>query len=372
MRSFSILLITFAIFSFLSGCSNKTELDFINLKSSFKVKFKEKDYSVGDTIFGYKDYTYLIVGDFDSPLLLGVPHDGANYGDPLMPESGTTGRDISTLPLAIGIAELFEQDTQLKPWVLVNTISRKVVDPNTYPQDALTRYTNADAYETYESYHELINFARTQISNNQIGGNGALFIDIHGHAHKYYNGHKEPYVSVLSGNLILDAFIFQNDIGYGLSNYSLEQSDNYIDQIADSSSIAYLAYSHPNVPFSQIIRGTNSFGGMLASENVVSIPSHHNPILERNYVLFGGTNSTPARRPYFNGGFVIRKYGTAKKGSATGFNDNVIAIQVETPGINVRNNATIRLRSTHQFKRAIINYLNYWMGYNFNNSPYPY
>lgn len=372
MRISSILLIITAIFSFVNGCSDKTELEYADIKKSFKVKFNNKYYSVGDTIFGYNGYTYLIVGDYNSPLLIGVPHDGINYGDPSMPESGTTGRDISTLPLSIGIAVLFEQDTQLKPWVLVNTINRKVVDPNTYPEDAVSRYTNVDAFETYESYHELINLARTQISNNQMGGKGALFLDIHGHAHKYYNGHKEPYVSVLSGNFILDAFIFQNDIGYGLSNYSLEQSNNYLDQIADSSSIAYLAKIHPDVPFSQIIRGPNSFGGLLASENVVSIPSHHNPILERDYVLFGGTSSTPARRPYFNGGFVIRKYGTAKKGSTTGFNDNIIAIQVETPGINVRNNATIRSRSIHQFKRAIINYLNYWMGYNFNNSMYPY
>src|SRR5690606_9840654 len=104
------------------------------------VEFEGTWYQPGDTIHGYKDYVYLVVGDAASPLLLGVPHDGIGEGSPAIPETGTTGRDIFTHPLADAVAELFEEDTQLKPWIMVNTISRKRLDPNTYPDDAPGRY----------------------------------------------------------------------------------------------------------------------------------------------------------------------------------------------------------------------------------------
>ncbi|SFC36885.1 hypothetical protein SAMN05421747_109131 [Parapedobacter composti] len=336
------------------------------------VEYDGNWYEAGDTIFGFKDYVYLIVGDQDSPLLLGVPHDGTATGNPEIPETGTTGRDLYTLPFTIAIADLFTEDTGKQPWIMVNTIHRKRVDPNTYPDEAPGRYTHPDAMATYESYHELLLLARTTLAEAQEGGKGALYVDMHGHAHRYHNGHTEPYVSVTTGNTLHDNFICQTEVGYGLSNYSLEQPDSYLDGLADSSSIAYLADRHPAVPFSSLIRGQQSFGGLLEAEAVTAVPGPAIPMLDRNVTLFGGTTAKPARRPYFNGGYCTRKYGTIKTGSTTGFDDNVIAIQLETPGINVRNNATIRQRSSHQFKRAIINYLNAWLGYNFPNSAYPY
>lgn len=341
-------------------------------ETSGVVEYEGNWYQPGDTIYGYKDYVYLVVGDAASPLLLGVPHDGIAEGSPAIPESGTTGRDIFTHPLADAVAELFEDDTQLKPWIMVNTISRKRLDPNTYPDDAPGRYTNADAMSTYESYHELMHLARTTMSDAQENGNGGLFLDLHGHAHKYANGHEEPYVSITTGNTVYDDFIHQSDLGYGISNYSLEQSDAYLDGIADSSTISYLAKAHPEVSFSELIRGPESFGGLLQAENLVAVPSDVMPVLDRDQLLFGGTAASPKRRPYFNGGYCTRAYGTLLLGSTPGFDDNIVAIQMETPGINVRNNSGIRERSSHQIKRAIINYLNIWFGYNFNNSPYPY
>ncbi len=64
-----------------------------------------KVYKPGDTVYGFKQYVKLVVGDDDSPLLLGVPHDGNLAGDPEIPEIGNTGRDINTLPLALEIAK---------------------------------------------------------------------------------------------------------------------------------------------------------------------------------------------------------------------------------------------------------------------------
>ncbi|WP_461532440.1 hypothetical protein [Sinomicrobium sp.] len=336
------------------------------------VKYKDSWYQVGDTIFGYKKYVYLVVGDADSPLFLGAPHDGVAVGNPPIPETGKTGRDIATHPLVNAIATLFEKDTDKKPWIIVNTIHRKRVDPNTYPNKVDGRYTDADAKATYMSYHELLSLGRSVMAERQKGGKGALFLDVHGHAHKYSDGLEQEYESVVTGKTKLSRFICQTEIGYALPNHALEQPDAYLDKLADSSSIASLADRHPDVPFSQLIRGPKSFGGLLAAENVTAVPSVEIPILDRNKRLFGLSKGKAKRRPYFNGGYVTRKYGNARIGSTTGFDDNIIAIQIETPGINVRNNANIRLRSSHQFKRAIIEYLNSWMGYDFPNSRYPY
>lgn len=367
------ILVTLSLGLVMSAC--KKDIDFSEVEdpaSEGVLEYDGKWYQPGDTVFGFNSYVYLVVGDEDSPLMFGIPHDGTATGNPEIPETGTTGRDLFTHPLANLVADLFESDTEKKPWIMVNTIHRKRVDPNTYPKDAPGRYTDPDALATYNSYHELLLLARTTIADAQSGGKGALFLDLHGHAHKYANGHEEPYVSITSGNTVYDSFIHQSEAGYGLSNFSLEQPDGYLDGLADSASIYYLATKHPEVPFSQLIRGAQSFGGLLEAENFSAVPSDEKPILERNHLLFGGTAAKPGRRPYFNGGFVTRKYGTIQTGSTTGFNDNVVSIQLETPGINVRNNNNIRQRSSHQLKRAIINYLNIWFGYNYPNSPYPY
>src|SRR5690606_7580197 len=109
-------------------------------------------------------------GDDDAPLLLGVPHDGTAIGSPEIPESGTTGRDINTLPLAFEIADNFKSATKKKAWIIINTIGRKRVDPNTFPNDVDQRYTNEDAKSTYLSYHYLLAAARQRMSEIQKNG----------------------------------------------------------------------------------------------------------------------------------------------------------------------------------------------------------
>lgn len=349
-----------------------TEDDTLTTTPSGVVEFNSVWYNEGDTIWGFKDYVYLVVGSAGSPLILGVPHDGVGEGSPVIPEVTTTGRDIYSHPFANLIATYFEQDTDKKPWIMVNTIGRKRVDPNTYPSSVASTYSNADAIATYNSYHELLSLARATVAAEQAGGNGALFLDVHGHAHGYTGSVTQTYRSVVNGNTLSSNFIHQTDVGYALSNWALEQSDSYVDGLKDSSSVYYIGNKYSSIPFSRIIRGDSSFGGLLVKEGVPAVPGTTIPVLDRSTALFGGTTANPGRRPYFNGGYCTRNYGTVQLGSTTGFNDNVVSIQIETPGINVRNNGNTRERSSHQFKRAIINYLNIWMGYSYPNSAYPY
>ncbi|MDT3401438.1 hypothetical protein [Mucilaginibacter terrae] len=332
------------------------------------VTFKGVTYNVGDTVYGYKNYIKLVVGDNNAPLILGVPHDGLNTGSPVIPETGDTGRDLNTKLLAKSIASAFKNDTGMQPWMIINEIGRKRVDPNTYPSDVPSRYTDPEAVNTYNSYHELLLFARTTVAAGTAGTQGALFLDIHGHAHQYDGSHTEQYTSTTTGNTLQSAFIDQTEVGYGLSNFSLEKDNTYLNALADSSSIRNIALAHPSTSFSQLIRGTYSFGALLEGQSVHAVPGNIMQILERNATLFGTVSGKPDRRPYFNGGYCTRKYGTINKGSTTGFNDNIAAIQIETPGITVRNNASIIAISGPRIKKAVINYLNYWYGYTFTNT----
>lgn len=361
-------------FSLFASCKKSavTYLD-INADSavvdSGPLVYKNTSYNPGDTIYGYNNYIKLVVGDRDCPLLLGVPHDGISAGSPVIPETGTTGRDLNTKLLATSISNSFKTQTSKQPWIIINEIGRKRVDPNTYPSDVSQRYTDTNAVNTYNSYHELLQLARATIAASSAGVKGALFLDIHGHAHQYVSGHTEPYTSMTTGNSIQSAFIDQTEVGYGLSNYSLEQSDTYLNGLADSASIHNLTVLHPNTPFSAMIRGSYSFGGLLEAQNIHAVPGSVMQVLDRNVTLFGTTSrGLPERRPYFNGGYCTRKYGTIVKGSPTGFNDNIAAIQIETPGITVRNNPSIIAVSGPKIKRAIINYLNYWYSYSFANN----
>lgn len=327
--------------------------------------YEGKTYKSGDTVYGFKQYVKLVVGDDDAPLLLGVPHDGIGVGSPEIPETGTTGRDINTLPLAFEIAANFKSSTKKRAWIVINTIGRKRVDPNTFPNEVDKRYVNEDAKSTYLSYHSLLLAARQRMAEVQKNGKGALFLDLHGQAHTYQN--PQPYVSV-SGKMLSSKFIDQTELGYGLSNYAISQSDEYLDKLADSSSIAAIAKSNPQVPFSQMIRGPYSFGGLLESEKVMAVPGTNIKVLEPNAELFGtDAKGNAKRRPYFNGGYCTRKYGTAVLGNTVGFQDNISSIQAETPGITVRNNEAIREVAGERFSRAIVNYLNKWYGYTYKN-----
>ncbi len=338
------------------------------------VEYRGVWYHAGDTVYGYKNYVKLVVGDVKVPLLLGIPHDGTQIGTPEIPITGKTGRDINTKPLTFAIANLFKKDTGLQPWIILSEISRKRMEPNTYIEDVDVRYgLDTEARKTYDSYHELMLLARTTMAKNLANTPGGLFIDMHGHAHRYAYEQEEDYISIVTGKKILSRYIDQSDLGYGLTATALREQDALLDTYVNQSTIAGLAQIHPTVPFSTLLRGPYSLGALLQAEGVVSVPGSVLLAPELDSWKFGANPAgDPKSRPYFNGGFLTRQYGTAKEGKTIGFADNISSIQIETPGITVRNNPTIIARSSHKFKRAIIQYLNHWYGYDFANAAYPY
>ncbi|MCD0490104.1 hypothetical protein LPB86_17825 [Pedobacter sp. MC2016-14] len=348
------------IFAFKTNITKTDRNQVLSVDDNF-LMYNGKKYLPGDTVYGYKNYIKLVVGDKDAPLLLGVPHDGQVKGDPEIPETGKTGRDINTLPFATAISDAFRKDTRKRPWMVINTLGRKRMDPNTFPDEVDERYTNEDAKKSWLSYHEMMLTARTAMANAQKTGKGALFVDVHGHAHTY--AAPMPYISV-SGKLLSSKFIDQTEIGYGLTAEALRKDDAYLDQLADSSTIYAIAKANPDKKFSALIRGNESFGGLLEAEKVHAVPGNDLKMPEKNEDLFGDAKS--GYRPYFNGGFLTRKYGSAAKGKTIiGFNDNISALQIETPGITVRNNDAVISISAPRFERAIVKYLKIWYGYKF-------
>ncbi len=346
----------------------------VSALSSGVVQYKGVWYQPGDTIYGYKNYIKLVVGDASVPLMLGAPHDGVLVGSPEIPVSSTSLRDLSVKPFAFAVASLFKNDTGLQPWIIINEIYRSRVDPNTYPADATTRYgTATEGRKTYDSYHELLLLARTTMATNLAATKGGLFIDLHGHAHTYTSGYQEEYTGISDGSTVSSDFICQSEIGYGLSVADLGVSDSNLNTKTNYSSVRAIALAYPGVSLSTIVRSRTSLGGFLESEGVVAVPGKFHRVIEQNAQKFGTTSGNPNTRPYFTGGNCIRQYGTRSEGTPViGFADNISAIQIETPGITVRNNATTRGMSSHKFKRAIIKYLNWWYHTGYANSAYPY
>src|SRR5690606_19798641 len=124
---------------------------------------------------------------------------------------------------------------------------------------------------TWMSYHELLAAGRAVMAES-LKEKGGLVVDVHGHAHRYTDGHEVAYASATTGNPILSSFIDQTEIGYALSSYALEQNNEYLDGLADSSSIYGIWKANSDTPFSQLIRGPESFGGYLQAQAVNAVP----------------------------------------------------------------------------------------------------
>src|SRR5690606_34120858 len=138
-------------------------------------------YKACDTIYSYKNYVKLVVGDANVPLMLAAPHDGVLIGSPEIPVSAISLRYIYVQHFDFYVVVHFKNDTGLQPCIIINEIYRSRVDPNTYPADVTTRYgTGTEGRKTYDSYHELLLLARSTMATNLASTRGGLFIDLHG------------------------------------------------------------------------------------------------------------------------------------------------------------------------------------------------
>jgi N-formylglutamate amidohydrolase len=110
------------------------------------------------------------------PLLLTVPHDGADFLG-MFPHrtKGATVRDAGTRELAERVATLLQQQLGHRPYLVVAKFSRKHLDANRAEADAME---SAEMLPAYRAYHDQVATYVAQIRKKFPSG--SLLIDVHG------------------------------------------------------------------------------------------------------------------------------------------------------------------------------------------------
>jgi hypothetical protein len=128
------------------------------------------------------------------------------------------------------------------------------------------------------------------------------------------------------------------ELGYLLDAGDLDRPDTELNQssMAIQSSIRTLA-GEAGVPFSELLRGPSSLGGLLEACGFPSVP--------------GPVNPSPSSDPYFNGG-----YGTGRHGSQSG--GPISGVQIECHSAGVRDTAASRAAFANALADALAAYFN--------------
>jgi N-formylglutamate amidohydrolase len=110
------------------------------------------------------------------PLLLTVPHDGADFLG-LFPHrtKGATVRDAGTRELAERVANLLQQKLGRRPYLVIAKFSRKHPDANRTEADAME---SGEMMPAYRAYHDQVAAYVAQIRSKFPSG--SLLIDVHG------------------------------------------------------------------------------------------------------------------------------------------------------------------------------------------------
>lgn len=125
------------------------------------------------------EYLYFQKGTL--PVVISIPHDGRLEKDGL-PErvnsqsfkNFSNARDNHTTVTGLSISENIERLTGKKPYIIVNLLHRKYMDPNRAPNEA---YEHPLAGEIYNQYDSALKEAITEINKKYKKG---ILLDIHG------------------------------------------------------------------------------------------------------------------------------------------------------------------------------------------------
>ena len=114
------------------------------------------------------------------PLLLTVPHDGAEFLG-LFPHrtKGVTVRDVGTRELAERVADHLEKQTGRRPYLVIARVSRRQMDLNRAEVDAVE---SAGLLPAYRAYHEQVAAYVAELRARFPAG--ALLIDVHGQSYE--------------------------------------------------------------------------------------------------------------------------------------------------------------------------------------------
>lgn len=236
--------------------------------------------------------TYIEVRSGTLPIILTVPHGGSlKPANVLARRYGVTGTDSNTIPLAEMLVEELAARYGGKPHVIISRLHRTKLDPNRDLEEAAQGDPTAIA-----AWHRFHDSAQKACGSVMKKSGMGLLLDIHGHRH-------------------LDQRV---ELGYLIKADILKQSDAELNADAAliaSTSIRELDKRSPR-SFAELVRGTQSLGGLLEYRGFRCIPSPS----KANPAFLAG---------YFSGAYDVTAHGSSAGGT-------VSAIQVECPWNNVR------------------------------------
>jgi len=280
------------------------------------------NYQPGGVYYGRSNYIEYIAGDM--PVIFSVPHGGtltpAEIPDRrpgAISNDFATINDANTEELALDVSRAFQRYFGHSPHLIICRLKRTKIDCNREIGQGAAG--NCHAQQAWKEFHDYINAASNSVVK-QIGK--GFYIDLHGQSHP----------------------IKRVELGYLLKSEQLTNTDEVLDQpaYAAQSSIRTLASQAP-ITFSQLLRGSNSIGGLLLANGYPAIPSPAmpNPWTERNP---GGASRDPAE--YFDGGYNTRRHGSVELGSL------IDGLQMEV-NYSVRENAANRSRFAAALARTM-------------------
>ena len=268
-------------------------------------------YAPGQAYFGRSNYIEYVAGDL--PVIFSAPHGGELTPDeiPNRVNDGSdphfaTATDSRTEETAFAVQGAFGAYFGHLPHIIVCQLKRTKVDCNRELSGAVY-HTNIYATIAWHEFQNWINVA----SHSAVAQNGlGFYIDLHGQGHP----------------------VKRLELGYLLKAVDLTNSDAVLDlnNFAAQSSIRTLAARvrrQFNEPFSQILRGTNSFGALMAAQGFPSVPDPDmpNPGDGDDPITYPGDKNL-----YFDGG-----YNTTVHTSRTG-GGPVDGLQIEANFAGVR------------------------------------
>ena len=227
------------------------------------------EYAPGQHYYGRKDYVEYIPGEL--PVVLSSAHGGALTPSEIPNRTfGVVRNDINSLELTLAMRQALLDLTGQAPHVILSHLHRSKLDANREIVEAAQE--NPYAELAWTEFQEWIKVARAEVAGTFGKG---LYFDIHGHGHD----------------------IDRLELGYLLSSDELNRSDAALNslEVVSRTSIRDLGRTSP-IPFSQLLRGPTSLGGLLADEGVPSVPSPSAP--------------GPGDAPYFRGGYNTREHGS--------------------------------------------------------------
>ncbi len=186
-----------------------------------------------------KKYIEYIPGTM--PIIISAPHGGRLEPSELPTRScGTNEMDDNTDVLIKEIQKKCFDQFGAYPYIIVNRLHRKKLDPNRNESVATCNNANTKVY--FDAFHGFIDAASADI-NSKFGK--GLYIDLHGQSHS----------------------IPRIEAGYNLPNSSfdenLDNSSTNATELARVTIKNLIENNISNSSFEDLIRGANSFGGIM-------------------------------------------------------------------------------------------------------------